>query len=292
LQAGQSISTNVESKTMKQRSLLRWLAVISGVFLATTVYAQNTYTFGVVPQFEPRKLSAIWTPILQELERRTGLQFQMVGAARIPEFEGEYEVGKYDFAYMNPYHALIAKGTQSYEPIVRDGSEKLFGIVVAAKDGPYTSLRELNGKSIAFPSPNSLGASLLVRSDLDKQHIKFLPVWAQTHTSAYLNVVLGKVEAAGGVMGTLKQQPQAVQDKLRVIYETRRISPHPIVAHPRVPAADREKVRKALLEMGATTEGAALLAKIPMPQVVNASFDDYKEIKGWGLEKYYVKGSE
>ena len=93
-------------------------------------------------------------------------------------------------------------------------------------------------------------------------------------------------------MGTLKQQPQAVQDKLRIIFETRRAEPHPVMAHPRVLTADREVVRKAFLDMAATPEGAALLAQVPMRQAVSASFDDYTAIRQMGLEKYYVKGGD
>ncbi len=37
--------------------------------------AAERYAFGVVPQFEQRKLHGIWTPIIRELEKRTGLNF-------------------------------------------------------------------------------------------------------------------------------------------------------------------------------------------------------------------------
>ncbi len=90
--------------------------------------AETVYKFGVVPQFEPRQLSAVWSPILTELEKRTGFKFLMVGSPRIPEFEAEIQAGRYDFAYMNPYHAVVAHSTQKYEPIVREGAEQLFGI--------------------------------------------------------------------------------------------------------------------------------------------------------------------
>lgn len=263
------------------------------VLFLPQAFAETVYKFGVVPQFEPRKLSAIWSPILSELEKRTGFRLEMVGSARIPEFEGEFEQGRYDFAYMNPYHSLMAMRVQQYEPLVRDGGRQLFGILVVAKDGPIKQLADLNGKTVAFPAPNALGASLLMRADLERLHkIEISPLWAQTHTSAYLNVALGKAEAAGGVMATLAQQPDAVRNKLAIIYETRRMSPHPVMAHPRVPAADREKLRKAFLDLGATPEGAALLAKVPIEKVVAANADDYRSLATWGLEDYYVKGAD
>lgn len=271
--------------------LLRSLLLF--VLLLPQAFAETTYKFGVVPQFEPRKLSAIWTPILAELEKRTGFRLEMVGAASIPEFENGYEQGSYDFAYMNPYHSLVAMRTQRYLPLVRDGGQQLFGILVVAKDGPIRKIADLNGKTVAFPAPNALGASLLMRADLERlQRIKISPLWAQTHTSAYLNVALGKADAAGGVMATFEQQPESVRSKLTVLYETRRMPPHPVMAHPRVPLADRERLRLAFLDMGATPEGAALLAKIPIKQVIAAKSDDYRQLATWGLEDFYVKGAD
>lgn len=263
------------------------------VFVLPPAVAQTTYKFGVVPQFEPRKLSEIWSPILAELEKRTGFQLEKLGSPNIPDFESQFAQGRFDFVYMNPYHSLVAMRTQQYEPLVRDGGEQLFGILVTAKDGAIKKVSDLHGKTVAFPAPNALGASLLMRADLDRVHkIKITPLWAQTHTSAYLYVALGKVEAAGGVMATLAQQPESVRNKLSILYETRRMPPHPVMVHPRVPAADREKLRQAFLDLGTTPQGAALLAKIPFKQVAAANAADYRALATWGLEDYYVKDAD
>jgi phosphonate transport system substrate-binding protein len=64
------------------------------------------------------------------------------------------------------------------------------------------------------------------------------------------------------------------------------------MAHPRVPAADREKLRQAFLDLGASPEGKALLAKVPIQSIVAATIDDYQEISRWGLEHYHVKGGD
>jgi phosphonate transport system substrate-binding protein len=268
--------------------------IISTVCLiSSAAFAETTYRFGVVPQFEPRKLAAIWIPILAELEKRTGFRLTMVGAARIPEFESEFENGRYDFAYMNPYHSVVAMRKQGYEPLVRDEGTQLSGILVVAKDGPVKQMSDLAGKTVAFPAPNALGASLLMRADLDRIHkLKISPLWSQTHTSAYLNAALGKADAAGGVMATFEQQPPAVRDKLKILYETRTMASHPVMAHPRVPASDREKLRQAFLDIGMTPEGQALLAKIPFKRVGIAKPEDYRELAKWGLEDYYVQGSD
>ncbi len=250
---------------------------------------EDVYSFGVVPQFEQRKLFRIWRPILDELEHRTGLRFKLVGSPKIPVFEQKYLDGTYDFAYMNPYHLLKAHEAQGYLPLVRDGGRMLKGILVVAKDSPVQKVQELAGKRVAFPAPNALGASLLMRAELASlQGVRVIPHYVQTHSSVYLHVALGLDSAGGGVASTLRSQKAEIQKKLRVLYTTRAMNPHPVSAHPRVPEAHRNKVRDALLEMAKTDSGAALLAKIPMLEAVPASLEDYTPMYAWGLDKYYV----
>jgi phosphonate transport system substrate-binding protein len=248
-----------------------------------------TYSFGVVPQFEQRKLFRIWRPILDELEQRTGLRFKLVGSPKIPVFEKQYMDGTYDFAYMNPYHLLVAHDTQGYLPLVRDGGRMLKGILVVRADSPIQSVQELAGKRVAFPAPNALGASLLMRAELAKlRGVVVIPQYVQTHSSVYLHVALGQTLAGGGVASTLRSQKPEIQEKLRILYETRPMNPHPISVHPRVPEAHRELVRQALLAMAQTQRGAALLGEIPMRKAVAAELEDYTPMRDWGLEAFYV----
>jgi phosphonate transport system substrate-binding protein len=249
------------------------------------------YSFGVVPQFEQRKLFRIWRPILDELEQRTGLTFKLVGSSKIPEFERKFLEGIYDFAYMNPYHLLLAHDAQGYLPLIRDGDRKLTGILVVSKENPIQSVKELAGKTVAFPSANALGASLLMRAELAKfQGVAVIPTYVQTHSSVYLHVALGLIPAGGGVASTLRSQKPEIRHKLRVLYETQAVNPHPISAHPRIPDAHREKVRQALLEMAQTKDGTILLSRIPMRRAIAANLEDYTPLRSWGLEEFYISG--
>lgn len=269
--------------------VLSVLCVATGLFpFAHKAWANGgSYTFGIVPQYEVHRLAAIWLPILTELEKKTDLKFKMVGTNNIPDFENHFMAGDFDFAYMNPYHSRLALKNQGYKALVRDDENRLYGILVAKKDGGIDSVEQLNGKSIAFPAPNALGASLIIRADLDQLcGISFTPHYVQTHSSVYLNVALGKEAAGGGVMGSFSTQQKEIRDKLKIIYETRTMAPHPVVAHPRVPEEHRERVRRAFLEIGETPQGAELLAKIPITKITAADSSDYEELDEWGLEKY------
>lgn len=266
-------------------------SAIAGLFLllpAVCSLAAESYTFAVVPQFEQRKLFATWEPIVAELIRQTGLDLKLVATLNVPEFEKELARGSFDFVYANPYHIMREAPRQGYIPLVRD-RQPLRGILVVRKDDPIKSPAELDGKTLAIPSLNALGASLLLRADLERVFkVRMKPVNAKTHSSVYLNVANGLTDAGGGVEKTLREQERSVQGLLRVLYTTRDMPSHPVAAHPRVPPGIRDKVQRAMLDLADTERGRSLLAEVPMTAATAASIADYRVMSGWGLESYWV----
>lgn len=278
---------------MANLGMPRWMRAVMffvALLLANSrAFAADAYSFAVVPQFEQRKLFAIWKPVIDELEKRTGLNFKLVATLTVPAFERELEKGGFDFVYANPYHILRVSASPGYIPLVRDEAP-LRGILVVRKDNPIRDMAGLDGKKLAIPSPNALGASLLLRADLAQLfRVTMVPVNVKTHSSVYLHVANGLVDAGGGVEKTLQEQSQEVRDALRVLYTTRDMPSHPVAAHPRVNKADREKVRRAFLDMSATVEGRAMLAKVPMSRAVSTSIEDYLPMRAWGLEPLWAK---
>jgi phosphonate transport system substrate-binding protein len=169
----------------------------------------------------------------------------------------------------------------------------LRGILVVRRDSPVKNISELQGKTLAVPSPNSLGASLLMRADLDRLYgVHMSMVNARTHSSVYLNVLNGLTDAGGGVQKTLAEQEPEIRDGLRILYTTRAMPSHPIAAHPRIKQNVRELIRKTVLEMSATQVGKALLDEVPMPSPVNTSLDDYLVMRKWKLDTYWVNNEK
>lgn len=272
-----------------------WLAIskkasaaLLVLLLSSPLAMAASYSVGVAPQFESRRMFSIWQPIIGELEKRTGHQFRLAVPLTVTDFERELERGSFDFVYANPYHIVRLSSTHSYLPLVRDRIP-LRGILVVRKDSPLRNLKELDGKALAVPSPNAIGASLLIRADLEHFHgVRMRMVNVKTHSSVFLNVLNGLTDAGGGVEKTLGEQDQAVQDALRVIYTTREMPSHPVAAHPRVDKAVREQFRHALLELAATPAGKALLDEVPMKEPAPAAIEDYLVMRKWGLEAYWV----
>ncbi|MGE5505191.1 MAG: PhnD/SsuA/transferrin family substrate-binding protein, partial [Actinomycetota bacterium] len=68
--------------------------------------AADSYSFAVVPQFEPRKLFEIWKPILDAVSARAGVELRLTTTMTVHDFEHNLSAGNYDFAYTNPYQVL------------------------------------------------------------------------------------------------------------------------------------------------------------------------------------------
>jgi phosphonate transport system substrate-binding protein len=268
------------------------LLMQAGVAVSATGSADDdrVYRWSVVPQFSPVVVHRDWTPLLAELSRRTGLRFKLEPAGGFDEFERSLYQGAYDFVYANPYQTLLANRKQGYRPLVRDEQRRLTGILVVHRNSPYRSPRDLDGKTIAFASPNAFAVSLYMRAMLkQREGIDFTPLWSGTHSNAYRQVLLGRADASGGIYRTLEKEPESIQQLLRVVYRLPGTITHAVAAHPRVPQSLRRQVQQALLELAQSERGRRLLSPVFLPQPIAADFDrDYLPLERLNLDDLVV----
>jgi len=240
--------------------------------------AVPTYTFAIVPQFHSQSLFRIWNPILKELSKETGIKFKLTGNSSFLGFENELRAGKYDFAYVNPYHAVMASNAKKYKAILSDADSKGQGILVVKKTASE-KVAKLQNKKVAFPSPNTLASSILLRSELEhKFKIKVKPQYLKTHTDVYMNVYQGTYDAGGGVYRTFQKLSPKIKNSLKVVHKTEKIPAHPIVVHPKVPEDVQKKVVAAFLKMSKNPKTNAMLEKIPVKRMNKTSQSVYKNI--------------
>ncbi len=262
------------------------LAFALALMACVPAIAQESFSFSITPQFERRKLFGIWQPIVEDLQRRTGLRLNLVTSLSVGEYERDVRQGNFDFVYMNPYLVLQVAATPGYVPLIRD-QRPLRGILVVRKDSPYQKVEDLQGKTIAVPSWTALGASLLLRAELDRTfRVKMRAIDAKTHSSVFLHVLNDLADAGGAVQKTLAEQEPAVQGALRVLHSTQEVPSHPLAAHGRVPPLVRDKIRQAFIDMASSEEGRRLLAEIPMQKPVPATVEDYRPLQALALERY------
>uniref|UniRef100_A0A832GNQ9 Phosphate/phosphite/phosphonate ABC transporter substrate-binding protein n=1 Tax=Caldimicrobium thiodismutans TaxID=1653476 RepID=A0A832GNQ9_9BACT len=264
-----------------------WVGLLVKTSLSSTT--SQRFIFGVVPQFEPEYIYSAWNPVLKEISKILNIQLELKIYKTIPEFEKAFLAGEFDFAFMNPYHAVMAKKAQGYIPLIRDRTP-LKGIIVIKKDAPFSSITDLDGAVIAFPAPNAFAASLYMRALLtEKFKIRFTPKYVKTHDNVYRHVLLGLAQAGGGVNNTFLRQPPEVRENLRILFETPPFAPHPIVAHPRVPSSLQKNFVKVFLELSKEKRWTDNFHKIQIPDPLPADYErDYLPLEKLNIEKYLV----
>jgi phosphonate transport system substrate-binding protein len=247
---------------------------------------------GIVPQLPPREIAATWMPLLKDLGQRSGQCFVLVVAPSIPAFEQQLRAGELDFAFMNPYHQVMAHRWQGFVPLVHDQAP-LQGVLVVRNDSPVRELKDLNGATVVFPAPNAFAASLVPRALLARESIRITPNYVRTHSNVFRNVILGSSRAGGAVNNTWLRERPEVRQKLRVLWRTPLFPAHPFSASGKVPEAVRVKVQAGLLQLGSTAQGRQDLDKVQLSRVVKADYGrDYAPLTRLGLEQFVVQGGD
>jgi phosphonate transport system substrate-binding protein len=262
------------------------LARLASSAAPTLRAAPRPWTVAVVPQFPAQQIHAAWMPALARLHELSGEPFELVHSPSIDAFEKRFLAGGPDFVFLNPYHMVMAAEAQNYRPLLRDRTG-LSGVLVVRRDSPAQQTTDLRGRTLAFPSPNALGASLYMRALLADQGVDFKPSYVKTHANVYRHVLAGEAAAGGGVRATLEAEPEGVRSQLRVLYETPKVAPHPLAAHPRVPDAVSDRVRDLVLGWPEDPADAALLAPMQMPHPVVADHArDYRPLQRLRLSSF------
>jgi phosphonate transport system substrate-binding protein len=250
----------------------------------------KVYTLAIVPQAQAIAIAQKWAPFALKVSQESGVTIQIkTYYATIPQFEADLKNGVPDFAYMNPYHMVMAHKAQKYIPLIRD-KDPLIGILVAHKNTGINYVQDVNGKAIVFPSPNAFGASLYMRALLTRQEkIHFTPRYVQTHDNVYRHVLLDKAPAGGGVKDTFDNEPDEIKNHLKIIYQTPPTVSHPLAVHPRVPESVRKRVVTAILKLAKDPANKDLFDKIEIDKPVEADYEaDYAPLVKLGLEKFVV----
>ena len=140
-----------------QRSLVIFISLLLSLFIIASLHAEKdrpVYILAVSPFSPPVTIHRDWAPFVERLSNEIGADIQLNVYSTFTELEDSIKKGIPDFAFLNPYHAVVAKKTQGYIPLVRS-EEPLIGILVVPKDSPINSIEDIKGEEIAFPSPNS-----------------------------------------------------------------------------------------------------------------------------------------
>lgn len=264
-------------------SYVTFSLVLLAISFSSASYAAKEYSFGIVPQSNGSKLSKLWSPILQYLEKNSDINLRFSTARNIKTFEKRIGSGKYDIVYMNPYHYTVSHKSQGYTAFAKAKKKRLKGILVVLKDSPYRTINDLDNSELAFPS-NAFAANLVPRAVLSKANLDITEKFVSSHDSVYRNIARGRYPAGGGVLRTFKNTSPEYSDKLRVLWKSEGYTPHAFAAHPRVPQAIVEKLQKALLQMENDPQGKVLLKNIRLKGIEKGVDKEWNDVRALNIQ--------
>ena len=246
--------------------------------------AKPEYTFGIVPQQSARDLVRLWAPLLRYLSHKSDIHLKFETAPNIPEFEKRLARGEYDFAYMNPYHYTTFHEYPGYLAFAHQENKLLTGLIVTRVDSQLNLLEDLDGKDIAFPAPAAFAATVIPKSRLDKEGIKYTPIYVHSHDSVYRNVAQGILVAGGGIERTLMALEPEIRKQLRVLWRSEGYTPHAFAAHPRVSKSIVTQLQQALVDLKNSDVGLEVLAPIRFEGVKTAENKDWDNIRAMNIK--------
>ena len=267
---------------MKNVKKMLWMVLL---IMSQSLMAEGKpLYFGVVPQQAASKLARLWVPILQHVSKETGLDIRFKTATNIPVFEQRLSKGEYDLAYMSPYHYVVFHQKLGYKAFAKQMNKHIKGIVVVHKDSDINDIKQLQGATLAFPSPAAFAASILPRGYMKSQGIDIKAKYVSSHDSVYFNVAKKIYPAGGGIMRTIKSINPKILSQLKILWVSAPYTPHAFAARTDLPENTMNQIRESFIGLNKTEAGRKLLAGLNFSGVESAFDKDWDDVRKLNLD--------
>jgi phosphonate transport system substrate-binding protein len=250
------------------------VGVVLGLCILSTASAEeNALVFGVLNQQSPAKTAERWNPILRYLSETTGLQFRLKMGATVQETDAMMGRGEFDLAFTN--HSFRKEYDGTYKVIARWAGGPIYGVIAVNADSPIKTLKGLAGKRIAFPSKGAFVAYAVPMAALQAAGVTVQPILAGNQEGALAQLKARQVEAVAANSRFLTQYAAQQGLQYRELFTSEAYADLPVIIHPRVPKAQADAIRNALLGMKQDPRAAAVLAASSSSGFDAASDRDY-----------------
>jgi phosphonate transport system substrate-binding protein len=274
-----------------RRSVVKVL--IASAVLAITGSAlaqQQVFRITAIPDESPTELARKAGPLVKYLEGKLGMKVEYTPVTDYAASVEALANKQVDLAWFGGFtfvQANVRSGGKAVPLVQREEDEK-FKSVFITTDASIKSLADLKGKTLSFGSQSSTSGHLMPRSflldakvdpDSDLKRVAF----SGAHDATIAAVAAGKVDAGAlnisvweKFVADKKVDPAAV----RVFYTTPGYYDYNWTVHADMPAALKEKLAKAFLDLNKSTpEGKEILELQRATRFVPTKVDNYKGIE-------------
>jgi phosphonate transport system substrate-binding protein len=173
------------------------LALAALLTMGSTAHAnEEPFAFNVLNQRSVALTSQYWNPILIYVSKKSGVPLELKLAKTTKEANALAEQGAYHFLYTNHFFTP-ERDKLGFRVIARPVGTGIHGQIVVPKDSAIKSLQELNGKEVAFASPDAFAAYWLPMDALLKNKVNVKVVFTSNQEAGLAQLKVGSVAAAG-----------------------------------------------------------------------------------------------
>lgn len=274
---------------MKWKALYRAAVFIAAVLgmqsAARSAEAEQPYQFNVLNHRSVALTAQYWNPILSYVSRRSGVPLELRLNKTSKENTAIAETGVYHFLYTNHFFTP-ERDRLGFRVIARPAGPGIRAQIVVTKDSPIQSLRDLEGKEVAFPTPDGFTGYWLPQDQLLRNRVNVKTVFSGNQEASFAQLRVNKVDAAGVNSQALEVYARRENFDYRVLWTSELYGDLCIMANPKVPADKVAAVRAALINMSKDPEGLKVLqasadvlkmqAELGFVAADNRDYDNYR----------------
>jgi len=245
---------------------------------ATDAPLQAPLVFGVLNQQSPALTAERWNPIMAYLTSVTGIPMTLKMGANVDETNAMMARGVFDLVFTNHVFQTEFDGL-GFRVIARWAGDPIRTVIAAPADSPIRELRELEGKSVAFPSKEAFVGYAVPLVALRSAKVNVVEVFAGNQEGAMAQLKARRVAAAAVNSRFLAQYAEREGVRYREIYVSEGYPELAVIAHPRLSAATVQHIRTALLGMSGDPAAAPVLTRVKFRGFAPAVDRDYDGVR-------------
>lgn len=216
------------------------------------------YVFNVLNQRSIALTAQYWNPILTYVTAKTGIPLELKLAKTAKEGNAAAEKGAYDFLYTNHFFTP-ERDKLGYRVIARPAGPGIKSQIVVPADSPVKTLSDLEGKDVAFVSPDGFTGYWLAYDALLAAKVKVNVVFTGNQEASSAQLKVNKVAAAGVNSTIMARYGRREAFEYRALWTSELFQDLCIMANPKVPADKASAIVNALVGMLKDPAGRKIL---------------------------------
>ncbi|MGZ5116908.1 MAG: phosphate/phosphite/phosphonate ABC transporter substrate-binding protein [Burkholderiales bacterium] len=219
---------------------------------------ERVYSFNVLNHRSIALTAQYWNPILLYVSEKSGVPLELKLNKTSQENTAKAETGIYDFVFTNHFFTP-ERERLGYRVIARPTGPGIRGQIIVLRDSPVKDLHDLDGKEVAFPTPDGFTGYWVPMDALLNAGVHVKPVFSGNPENSIGTLTREEVAAAGVNNTVLDHFSRRTGLVYRVLWSSRLYNDLCIMVNPKTSKAKADAVKAALVGMAKDPAGRKIL---------------------------------